>query len=209
VQAAGGAALTDQQPADEPAPAERPAEVPRRRVGLLVAVALAVLAVDIVSKAIVVATLSDRPAVKLFGGLVYLTETRNSGAAFALAQGATVLFTAIAAIVVVVILRSAAQLRSTPWAVALGLILGGAMGNLVDRLVRSPGPFRGAVVDWISVLDPYGQAFPIFNAADSGISVGGVLAVLLALAGRELTGGRAPTRAERRAANTANTANDP
>jgi signal peptidase II len=167
---------------------------PPRRVGLLVAVALSVLAVDIVTKSIVVRTLPDRPDVRLFGGLFYLTEARNAGAAFAFAQGATVLFTGIAALVVVVILRTASQLRSTPWAVSLGLILGGATGNLVDRLARSPGPFRGRVVDWISVFAPDGQRFPIFNIADSGITIGGILAVLLALAGREFTGGRAPGR---------------
>jgi signal peptidase II len=166
-------------------------------MGLLIGIALGVLALDIVTKIIVVATLTDRPDVRLFGGLFYLTETRNAGAAFTFAQGATVLFTGIAALVVVVILRTASQLRSAPWAVSLGLILGGAAGNLVDRLVRSPGPFRGRVVDWISVFAPDGQRFPIFNIADSGITTGGILAVLLALAGREFTGGRAPGRAER------------
>jgi signal peptidase II len=170
----------------------------RRQVGLLLAIAAGVLTLDVVTKVIVVATLSDRPALKLFGGLFYLTEARNAGAAYAFAQGATVLFTAIAALVVVVILRTARQLRSVPWAVSLGLILGGATGNLVDRLFRSPGPFRGRVVDWISFMDPSGQVFPIFNAADSGITVGGILAVLLALAGREFTGGKAPGKSAAR-----------
>jgi signal peptidase II len=174
-----------------------PAEAPPRRIGLFVAIALAVLALDIVTKAIVVATLSDRPATRLLGGLLYLTEARNAGAAFAFAQGATILFTAIAVLVVVVILRTASQLRSLPWAVSLGLILGGATGNLVDRLFRSPGPLRGRVVDWISVFDPFGRTFPIFNIADSGITIGGILAVLLALTGREFTGARTQSRAER------------
>jgi signal peptidase II len=185
----------DRPAAGEPARREavgvQPAAPPaRRRVRLLAAIAVLVLAADVVSKVIVVATLSDRPPARLLGGLVYLVQARNAGAAFSFAQGATVLFTAIAALVIVVILRSASQLRSLPWAVCLGLILGGAAGNLVDRLFRSPGPMRGRVVDWISVLDPAGRIWPVFNLADSAIVVGGTLAVLLALAGYELTGTR-------------------
>jgi lipoprotein signal peptidase len=162
----------------------------RRRVGLLAMTALAVLVADVVSKVVVVATLSGRPPVKVLGGLVYLTETRNTGAAFSFAEGATVVFTLIAVAVVVVILRTAPRLRSAPWAICLGLILGGAAGNLVDRLARSPGPLRGAVVDWISLLDPRGAVWPIFNVADSGIVCGGVLAIVLATLGIELDGRR-------------------
>lgn len=164
------------------------------RTRLLIGVALAVLVVDIATKTIVVAALGDRPPVRLPGGLAYLIEARNPGAAFSFAQGATVLFTAIAAAAVVLILRTAPRLRSRPWAVALGLILGGAAGNLVDRLFRSPGPMRGWVVDWISVLDPAGRFFPVFNLADSGIVVGGVLTVLLAFLGVEPSGVRSRGR---------------
>lgn len=177
---AGGAAGS----ADVPAPRSR-------RIGLLVLTALVVLVADVVSKALVVAMLSDRPPKKVLGGLVYLTETRNSGAAFSFAEGATVVFSLIAVAVIVVILRTARRLRSAPWALCLGLILGGASGNLVDRLARSPGPLRGAVVDWISVLDPNGGVWPIFNLADSGIVSGGVLAILLATFGHEIDGRRA------------------
>jgi len=172
----------------------------RRRTGLLAGVAAAVLVADVLSKIVVIATLSGRPPLKLAGGLVYLVEARNSGAAFSLAQGATVLFTAIAVVVIAVILRTASRLRSVPWAVCLGLILGGAAGNLMDRLFRSPGPLRGWVVDWVSLLDPAGRVWPVFNLADSAIVSGGALAVLLAFRGVELTGartrpaGRRPTR---------------
>jgi signal peptidase II len=171
-----------------------PLPVGRRRIGLLVAVAALVLTADLVSKVAVVATLSERSPVRLLGGLVYLVQARNAGAAFSFAQGATVLFSAVAALVIVIILRSASQLRSLPWAISLGLILGGAAGNLADRLFRSPGPMRGRVVDWISVLDPAGRVWPIFNLADSCIVVGGVLAVLLAFAGVEMTGSRSRQR---------------
>jgi signal peptidase II len=164
------------------------------RARLLLAVAAVLLVADITTKVIVAATLPLRPPVRLFGGAVYLVEARNSGAAFSFAQGATVVFTVIAAATVVVLLRTATRLRSRPWAVALGLILGGAAGNLVDRLFRSPGPMRGWVVDWISLLDPAGRAFPVFNLADSGIVVGGLLSVLLAFLGIELSGERNRTK---------------
>jgi signal peptidase II len=186
---AGGEPAVGEPAAGKPA-VGIPSPAGRRRIGLLATVAVLVLAADMLSKMVVVATLSDRPPARLLGGLVYLIEARNAGAAFSFAQGATVLFTAIAALVIVVILRSASQLRSLPWAVCLGLILGGAAGNLSDRLFRSPGPLRGRVVDWISVFDPGGRVWPVFNLADSAIVVGGVLAVLLAFAGFELTGTR-------------------
>jgi signal peptidase II len=162
----------------------------RRRTRLLFLVAVSAFLLDLVTKVVVVAALAGQPPLRLLGGLVYFTEARNSGAAFSFAQGATVLFTAIAATVVVVILRTARNLRSAPWAWSLGLVLGGAAGNLVDRVFRSPGPLRGAVVDFISVFDPYGRAFPIFNVADSAIVCGGILAVLLAVTGREFDGTR-------------------
>ncbi|HEX6755417.1 MAG TPA: signal peptidase II [Mycobacteriales bacterium] len=162
----------------------------RRRAGVLAVTASLVLLADLVSKYVVVAELPGRAPVRLLGGALYLTHARNSGAAWGFAGGATLLFTAVAAIVVVVIVRTAARLRSLPWAICLGLILGGAAGNLIDRIFRSPAPLRGHVVDWISVFDPYGRVFPIFNLADSAIVCGGILAVLLALLGLEMDGSR-------------------
>lgn len=162
-----------------------------RRVGVLVAVALVVFALDIVSKVIVVAQLSDRPPVRLLDGLLTLRITRNSGAAFSIGTGMTVVFTLIAAGVVVAILRTARRLRSLPWAISLGLLLGGATGNLTDRLLRAPAPLRGHVVDWIEL--PH---WPVFNVADSAIVCGGVLAVLLAARGLQLDGTRVTGDAE-------------
>ncbi|TYB44677.1 signal peptidase II [Actinomadura chibensis] len=156
-----------------------------RRVGVLVAVALAALAADIASKTIVVATLQDEEPVRLLGGLLTLRETRNSGAAFSIGTGYTLVFTLIAFGVVVAILRTARNLRSLPWAVCLGLLLGGAVGNLIDRMLRAPGPLKGHVVDWIQVPD-----FPVFNLADSAIVCGGALAVLLAARGLQVDGTR-------------------
>jgi lipoprotein signal peptidase len=156
-----------------------------RRVGVLVAVAVAALAADIVSKIIVVSALQDREPVRLLGGLLTLRETRNSGAAFSIGTGYTIVFTVIACGVVVAILRTARNLRSAPWAVCLGLLLGGAIGNLLDRLLRAPAPLKGHVVDWIQL--PH---WPVFNLADSAIVCGGVLAVLLAARGLQVDGTR-------------------
>ena len=163
--------------------AQRPAGP--RRVGLLIGVAAAVYVADVITKIIVVATLKpDRP-VWLISGLLDLNLTRNSGAAFSFGTGQTVVFTAIAIGVIIFILRTSRRLRSLPWAVTLGLLLGGAAGNLTDRLLRAPGVFRGDVVDWIQL--PH---WPVFNVADSCIVCGGFLAVLLAARGIRLDGTR-------------------
>lgn len=163
----------------------------RRRVLLFVAVALVVLALDVVTKVLVVAQLPlGHTPVRVLDGAVYLDQTRNSGAAFSLGTGFTIILTLVALAVVVVIVRTASRLRSTGWAVALGLVLGGALGNLGDRIFRTPGVGRGHVVDWISVFGPDGQHWPIFNLADSGIVCGAILAALLAVLGIEFDGRR-------------------
>jgi len=177
------------------APSAEP--LPPRRLALCLIVAAAALAIDVISKVIVVATLSDRAPVRLLGGALYLTEARNPGAAWGLGAGtaaATVLFTGVAAVVAAVIVRVARRLHSVGWAVAFGLVLGGALGNLTDRLLRAPGAFRGHVVDWISVFAPDGSTFPIFNAADSAITCGAALAILMALRGIEFDGRRTADR---------------
>jgi signal peptidase II len=155
---------------------------------LFLGAALAVLAADLVSKMLVVAHIEQTdPGIRLLGGGLYLVQARNSGAAFSVGTGATVILTAISIIVIVIVLRAARRLTSSGWALALGLVLGGAMGNLVDRLFRSPSPGKGHVVDWISVLADDGHVWPIFNLADSAIVTGGALAVLLSLRGVEFS----------------------
>ena len=138
---------------------------------------------DVVSKVLVVARLEGEAPLELLGGRLLLRVSRNPGAAFSFAEGATVLFTGVAAVVVVVILRVSRRLHSPGWAVSLGLLLGGAAGNLVDRLLRSPGPARGAVVDFIDL-----GWWPSFNVADSAIVCGALLAVVLSLRGVEIDG---------------------
>ncbi len=163
---------------------------------MLLLLALVVLALDLGTKLLVVATVERGADIRLLGGALYLTHTRNTGAAFSFAEGFTVVFTLIAVAVAVVIVRTARRLFATGWAVALGLVLGGAVGNLVDRVFREPGFLRGGVVDFISVFAPDGEFYPVFNVADSAIVCGGVLGVVLALRGIEFdgtrsTGGRA------------------
>ncbi|MCU1595527.1 MAG: lipoprotein signal peptidase [Frankiales bacterium] len=150
---------------------------------LLVLVALLTIAVDVGTKLLVVAKLEGRAPIDLFDGLVTFSVSRNSGAAFSFAQGATVLFSLVAVGVAVYVVRTLPRLHSSAWAVTLGLLLGGALGNLSDRLARAPGFARGAVVDFI-----YVPHFATFNVADSAITVGAVLAVLLSLRGVEVDG---------------------
>jgi signal peptidase II len=189
VQAAAGTPLNGTDPktetvADAPSQA-RPRARPRR-IGLLIGMAAFVIAADAISKAIVVAKMADRPPIRLLGGLLTITYTRNGGAAFSIGTSMTVVFTLIAAGVIVYILRAARNLRSIGWAIALGLLLGGATGNLLDRIFRAPAPFQGHVVDWIQL--PH---WPVFNLADSSICCAGVLVVLLALRGIRLDGTKA------------------
>jgi signal peptidase II len=157
-----------------------------RRIGVLAGTAVTVLLLDIISKVTVVATLSDRPPVRLLGFLTLLVS-RNPGAAFSIGTSMTLVFSAIAVGVIVTILRTSRRIRAISWAITLGLLLGGATGNLLDRIFRYPGTFRGFVVDWIEV--PH---WPVFNLADSAIVCGGVLAVLLSARGTRLDGLRIP-----------------
>ena len=170
----------------------------RLRTRLLLTLAAAVLAADLATKLLVVATVEPGENIRVLGGLVYLTQARNTGAAFSLAEGFTVVFTVIALAVAVVIVRTARRLASTGWAVALGLVLGGAVGNLVDRVFRDPGFLRGGVVDFVSVFAPDGEVYPIFNVADSAIVCGGILGALLAVRGIEFDGSRSSPRGHER-----------
>jgi signal peptidase II len=162
----------------------------RRRTGVLAAAATVTFLLDVLSKIIIVRVLEGQPPVRLLGGALYLVVYRNPGAAFSLATGLTWLLSLIALGVVVVIVRLASRLRSRGWALGLGLVLGGALGNLVDRLLRAPGPLRGHVVDFLSLLVPDGSVWPVFNLADSAIVCGGVLLVFLAATGRDFDGTR-------------------
>jgi signal peptidase II len=165
--------------------------LPPRRVAVLAIVAPLALAIDIISKVLVVAYLEaeNKPPLKLLGGLVYFDVIRNSGAAFSMATGMTWILSLVAVAVVVALIIIAPRLRSTGWAIGLGLVLAGALGNLLDRIFRAPGPLRGYVVDFISLFWPNGEHYAVFNFADSCICVGGALIVVMAILGRDYDGG--------------------
>jgi signal peptidase II len=155
----------------------------KRRIVVLFAVAAFAYVLDLVSKMIVVAKLEHHAPIEIVGDWLKFEAIRNAGAAFGFGEAFTVIFTVIAAAVIVVIARLARKLYSLPWAIALGLLLGGALGNLTDRIFRSPGVFEGAVVDFIAP-----KHFAVFNLADSAIVCGGILIVLLSFKGLDPDG---------------------
>ncbi|KXK61378.1 signal peptidase II [Micromonospora rosaria] len=162
-----------------------------RVVAILFGLALFLLVADQLLKDVALAGLEDRDEpVRLLGGAVYLTLVRNSGAAWSIGSGYTWVFPMITTGVVAWICWMALRLRSLPWAISLGLVLGGALGNLGDRIFRAPGHFVGHVVDMVSLFDPYGRIIPVFNLADSSLVCGVILAVLLELTGRQRDGTR-------------------
>jgi signal peptidase II len=157
----------------------------------LIVIAVLVIGIDLLVKQLVLSFIGDGPSVKLLGGLLYLDNTRNAGAAFSLGERFTWLFPIIAVVVIGWIVWMSRNLASLPWAIAFGLVCGGAAGNLGDRIFRAPGPLRGHVVDMLSVFADYGQRFAVFNIADSALTCGVILAVLLEFTGRRRDGTRA------------------
>ncbi|MFJ4852798.1 signal peptidase II [Streptomyces sp. NPDC088730] len=168
---------------DGEAVVDRSAATRRRRIILLFCVAVLAYLLDLGSKMLVVAKLEHQEPVEIFGSWLRLDAIRNAGAAFGIGEAFTIIFTIIAATVIVVIARLARKLYSLPWAIALGLLLGGALGNLTDRVFRAPGTFQGAVVDFIAPAH-----FAVFNLADSSIVCGGILIVILSFKGLDPDG---------------------
>ncbi|AUH68783.1 MULTISPECIES: signal peptidase II [Gordonia] len=170
--------------------AQRAGDPARRRgVGLipvLIAVAVAAYLIDVLSKVLVVAKMEPGETVSVIGDFLTFHLVRNSGAAFSMATGYTWVLTFVALAVVVVIARYAKRLGSLGWVIGLGLVLGGALGNLTDRMFRDPAPLRGHVVDFIQV----GSWWPTFNMADSAVVCGAVLLVVLTLLGYDYDGSR-------------------
>lgn len=163
-----------------------PARSPRAHPGLVAAllgIAAVVVLLDQLAKAWAVRVLADGRTIDVVGSLVQLRLFRNPGAAFSFATGTTWIFTIIATVVSVVIVRISRRLGSAWWALALGLLLGGAVGNLLDRLLREPGFARGHVVDFIDLPRLF-----VFNLADASITVAAVLIALLGLRGLGIDG---------------------
>jgi signal peptidase II len=138
-------------------------------------IVLSVLALDQLSKWWAVSQLPNDP-VRLVGDDVGFVLVRNTGSAFSLFQAFTPFLAVIAIVVTVILVRTVRRTRDTLMLVGLSLVLGGALGNLVDRLFRTPGFLKGAVVDFVHVGD-----FPTFNVADSAITIGAILIVIWAV----------------------------
>lgn len=168
-----------QAPPDASRPhSRRDAPAIARVYGLLLGIAIAVIGLDQMAKEIVRRTLQGRAPVQVLGGLFQLDYTRNTGAAFSILQSGGWLFAVVAVVVAVGILVYVPRLagRGWPTLAGLGLVLGGAIGNLVDR-VRF-----GYVVDFIDF-----RWFPVFNLADSSIVCGVSLLILASLLASEST----------------------
>lgn len=187
-----GQVTTDPTPPAADDSAEPTGVRPRPRMWLvLLIVAAVVLTADLITKIIAVAFIEPGDPVEIIGDTVTFKLVRNSGAAFSMATGYTWILTIVALAVVAGIIRYSHRLGSVWWALGLGLVLGGALGNLVDRIFRAPGPLRGHVVDFMSV-----GWWPVFNIADSAVVCGAVLLVGLTLFGFEFDGTRTGENAE-------------
>jgi signal peptidase II len=152
---------------------------------ILALVAIAAYAVDLGSKILVVARLTDHPDVSLVGDLLVLHLTRNAGAAFSTGTEYTIVQSCFAMLAVFVLLWISLRVRIIGWALALGLLVAGVAGNLTDRLFRDPGPLRGHVIDFLML--PH---WPVFNVADMCINVAAGLILLQAFRGIRLNGSR-------------------
>lgn len=151
------------------------------RLPLTLGVAAGVVLLDQVTKIIAVARLEGEPPVEVIGEWLQLTFVRNSGAAFSLAGNYTIVISVLAIVVAVAIVRTARTLTNVWWAIVLGGILGGALGNLIDRIFREPAPFRGHVVDFLALPN-----WPVFNVADMALVGSAILAVILSIKGVEM-----------------------
>jgi signal peptidase II len=169
--------------------------------GALVAIlAAVVLAADQLAKTLAIANLPPERVVRVFGDALQLYLVRNPGAAFSLGESVTWIFTiALAVVAGIIVYLAVTRVRSRLWAVVLGLLLGGVLGNLSDRLLRAPGFPVGHVVDFIST--PWMMP-AIYNVADIFIVSMMISVALLVLVGLRLDGTR-ETRASRTAATAA------
>jgi signal peptidase II len=163
-----------------------PAPARTRRLLALYGIAAAVLVLDQLIKQLVVSNLAGRPPLDVIGSFVQLRYTTNSGGAFSLLTGAPLFFGVMAIVIIGGIIYASRRAQPLSMQVVLGLILGGALGNLADRLFRGDGLLRGEVVDFVKV-----GIWPVFNLADSCIVVGGLLLAIL-LGRAERGQGQAP-----------------
>ena len=181
MQAARGASLNSSDSTNtEPTGRSR-----RRHLWLFAAIAATAYALDVVTKVLAVEHLRGEPRIPLVGDVLSLYLTYNSGAAFSFLTGHTEVLTVVAVAATVVVVWVARRLGSTGWAIALGFLLGGVLGNLTDRLLREPGFMRGHVVDFFMLPN-----FPVFNVADICINIAAATIILQALRGINVDGTR-------------------
>ena len=161
-----------------------PRSTPGSAVGLFAVVAVVALAIDQITKVLAVRFLEGEPSVELIPGVLQLTFLRNAGAALGTGSSMTIVLTVIAMAVAIGVLRVATRLRDRGWAVGLGLLLSGAVGNLADRLFREPAPLRGRVVDFID----YGPF--VGNVADIALTFAAVIIIWRTFRGVGVDGSR-------------------
>ena len=178
--------MTDELAAD-PARPVPPSSRPRRAVLLSIFAGFALFAyvLDQLTKLWVTSSMVEGERIPVFPPLLHWYFIRNSGAAFSIGENVTWVFSIIMAAVSVAILFQVRKLGSVWWSLALGLLLGGALGNLTDRLFREPSFGMGHVVDFIQLPN-----FAIFNIADSAVVSAVAIICILTLRGITLDGSR-------------------
>lgn len=152
---------------------------------LFAAVSVALYATDVVTKVIAVDRLTGREDIQVLGDVLQLHLTRNPGAAFSTGTQFTVALSCLAVAAVIVVLWVSRRVGTISWAIALGAILAGVSGNLTDRILRDPGPFRGHVIDFLMLPN-----WPVFNVADMCINLGAALVLVQAFRGVKIDGSR-------------------
>ena len=155
----------------------------RRR--LFFVIAFSILVVDQLSKVWAVSRLEGTDPIVIIDGFFSLNFVRNPGAAFSFAEGFTFVIALIALAVCGYLIRLSGQVSNILWTIALSLVFAGAMGNLLDRILREPGVMRGHVVDFLQFTF---INFPIFNVADIAITFGAIFIVLLSWRGIDING---------------------
>ena len=173
MQAEGGASLT------------HGAEPRRRPLRLFFGIAAGAYLLDVATKVLAVDRLEGEPPVPVIGDVLQLTLVRNPGAAFSTGTSYTLLLSLVAVAAVVVVLYLSRRLHDRIWAVGLGCLLGGVLGNLTDRVFREPGFLRGHVIDFLQLPN-----WPVFNVADICINVAAGVIILQAFRGISYTGER-------------------
>lgn len=191
MQEQAGAPLSATEPSEPSGPPERPEstarEAPTGR-GVLrwyAIAAIVTLVLDQASKAWAIGALDDARIIPLIGDALSLRLIRNSGAAFSIGGSMTWLMTLVAIAVTIAILVVVPRIGSSRWSLALGLLLGGSVGNLCDRFFRDPAPLRGHVIDFID----YGGLF-VGNIADIAIVVGAGMLLWLVFTNIDMDGSR-------------------